>query len=54
MKSMYNTPSKWIIITPSMEVKNMRLKSGFVFKIVPAKNTAGMNAKIYPKPYSKR
>ena len=40
--------------TPSTDNKTIRKKSVFTFNNVPEKNIAGINAKIYPNPYSRR
>ena len=40
--------------TPKAHNKTILKKSVFTFNKVPEKNIAGMNAKIYPNPYSKR
>ena len=46
MKSIYNIPNICIAATPNVDMSTIRKKSVFIFKRVPVKNTAGINAKI--------
>ena len=54
MKSMYNIPKMCIANTPNIDKRTILKKSVLTLSKVPEKNIAGINAKIYPNPYSNK